>query len=107
MKRRSRTKSDRQGELVESGRQPPIHRLLDGKLVVTSTNVLDEGMAGDDDSGAVVLLESAYETKSCFQATMVGLKLIVGKAVGAVPGRWRQLLDHQRIRRCPVGHHLS
>jgi hypothetical protein len=36
---------------------PPVHRLLDGKLVVTSTDVLDEGMAGDDNPGAVVLLE--------------------------------------------------
>ena len=67
MKRRPRTESDRQGELVECGRQPPVHLLLDGKLVVTSTEVLDEGMAGDDDPGAVVLLESAHETKSCFR----------------------------------------
>src|SRR5512132_1752954 len=42
MKRRPRTESDRQGELVERGRQPPVHLLLDGKLVVTSTEVLDE-----------------------------------------------------------------
>jgi hypothetical protein len=58
---------------------------------VTSTDVLDEGMAGDDRPGAVVLLESAHEAKSRFQATVVGLELIVGIAIGAVPGRWQQL----------------
>ena len=55
MKRRPRTESDGQGELVERGRQPPVHLLLDGKLVVTSTEVLDEGMAGDLHMGLVNL----------------------------------------------------
>jgi hypothetical protein len=33
--------------------------------------------------------------------------LAVGIAVGAMPGCWRQVLEHDRIGRGPVGDHLS
>jgi hypothetical protein len=38
---------DRQGELVEGDRQPPVNRLLDCQLVVPAAYVLDEGVSGD------------------------------------------------------------
>jgi hypothetical protein len=39
------------------GRPPPGHRFLDGRLVMTTPQVLYQGMPGDHDLGAVILLE--------------------------------------------------
>ena len=54
--------SDRQGELVEGDCQPPLHRFLDGQLIVAAANVLDEGVSGDHDPGAVLLPEPAHRS---------------------------------------------
>ena len=54
--------SDRQGELVEGDCQPPLHRFLDGQLMVPAANVLDEGVSGDHDPGAVLLPEPAHRS---------------------------------------------
>jgi hypothetical protein len=54
--------SDRQGKLVEGDCQPPLHRLLDCQLVVPAANVLDEGVSGDHDPGAVLLPEPAHRS---------------------------------------------
>jgi hypothetical protein len=54
--------SDRQGELVEGDCQPPLHRFLDCQLVVPAANVLDEGVSGDHDPGAVLLPEPAHRS---------------------------------------------
>jgi hypothetical protein len=37
---------------------------------------------------------------------MVGLDPVVGVPLGAVPRRWEQFLQHQRIGRCSVGDDL-
>jgi hypothetical protein len=58
--------SDRHGQLVERDRQPSVGRLLDRELVVSTTNVLDERMPGDDHPSAAVLLESAQRMQSRF-----------------------------------------
>jgi len=43
--------SDSQGQLVEGGRHPQGHRLVNAELVVAATDVLDERVPGDDDPG--------------------------------------------------------
>jgi hypothetical protein len=47
--RNSSLASDRQGQLVERDRHPPVHRLLDRQLVVPSADILHEGMPDDHD----------------------------------------------------------
>jgi hypothetical protein len=37
--------SHRHGQLIKGDGQPPVHWLLSGQLIVSPTNVLDEGMA--------------------------------------------------------------
>ena len=54
--------SDRQGELVERGGNSKACWLLDRKLVVAAANVLDEGVSGDRDPGAVLLFEPAHRS---------------------------------------------
>jgi hypothetical protein len=56
LKTQPRLGSDGHGQLVERNRHTPIRRLLNGQLVVSAPDVLDERMPGDDDSGATVLL---------------------------------------------------
>jgi hypothetical protein len=55
--------SDRQGEVVERDGQPLADRHLDRQFVVAAAKVLDEGVPGDDDPGAVVLLESSHRSQ--------------------------------------------
>jgi hypothetical protein len=55
--------SDRQGEVVERDGQPLAGRHLGRQLIVASPDVLHERMAGNDDPGATVLLESAHRSQ--------------------------------------------
>ncbi len=54
--------SDRQSQLVERDRHPPGRRFLDRELVVPAAKVLDEGVSGDHDPGAVLLPEPAHRS---------------------------------------------
>jgi hypothetical protein len=63
-----------------------MHRRLDRRLVVPSPDVLDEGLAGDHDPGAAVLLEPTHRAKPRFQPAVVGLDAVVGIPIGPVPG---------------------
>jgi hypothetical protein len=60
-------------------------------------------MPHDDDSGATVLLEPSHRSQPRFQPTMVALDAVVGVAVGTVPGRWQQLIQHRRIQPRLIG----
>jgi hypothetical protein len=61
--------------------------LIEGEYVVAAADVLDEGVAGDHDSGAEVGLEFAHRAQASFQLAVISLKPIVGVPLGAVPGR--------------------
>jgi hypothetical protein len=58
--------SDRQDQFVERDHQPPIRGLLDRQFGVSAPNVLDEGVPGDDHSGAAVLLEPSHLSQRAF-----------------------------------------
>jgi hypothetical protein len=73
---------------------PLVHRLLDREFVVPALQVLYEAMPGDHDPGAAILLEAPHRTKPCLQPTMIAFDSVIGVAVGAMPGRWQQLLQH-------------
>ena len=94
--------SDRQSEFSERDRQPAVHRRLDCQLVMPSPDVLDEGVSGDHDPGAAVLLEPTHRYQPRLQAAVVGFDSVVSVRLGSVPGRWEQFLQHPRIGRCPV-----
>ena len=99
--------SDCNRELVEGERHAPIRRLVGGQLVVASPEILDEAMPGDDHPGTGVLLESSHRSQPRLETAMVGLDPIVGVPLGAVPRRWEQLLQHDRVGRCLVGDDLD
>jgi hypothetical protein len=85
---------------------PLVHRLLDREFVVPALQVLYEAMPGDHDPGAAILLEAPHRTKPCLQPTMIAFDSVIGVAVGAMPGRWQQLLQHDWVGGCLVGDDL-
>jgi hypothetical protein len=84
-----------------------LTRLLDRQLVVPASNVLHEGVSGDHDPGAAVLLEPAHRTQPRLEAAVVALDSVVGVPIGSMPGRRQQLLEHCRVHRRVVGDHLD
>jgi hypothetical protein len=54
--------SDRQGQLLERDGQPPVRWLVNRQFVMAPSEVLDEGMPGDDHPGTAVLLEAAHRS---------------------------------------------
>jgi hypothetical protein len=74
---------------------------------LASSQILDEAMPGDHDPGVAVLLEPAHRMQPRLEAAVVGLDLVVGIPVGAMPDRRQQLLDHRRVHRRVVGDHLD
>ena len=63
-------------------------------------------MPGDHDPGAAILLEAPHRTKPCLQPTVIAFDPVIGVAVGAMPGRWQQLLQHDWVGGCLVGDDL-
>jgi hypothetical protein len=63
LKSRSGLALDGQRQLVEGDRHPPVHRAVDGKLVVSSAEVLNEGVPGDHNPSAAVLFEPPHRTQ--------------------------------------------
>jgi len=98
--------SDRQGQPVERDRHPPAHWLLNREFVVAASDILHEGMPGDDHPGTAVLLASAHRSQPRLQPAVVALDSVVGVLLGAVPRRWQQLLDQHQVGRCSVGDDL-
>jgi hypothetical protein len=74
---------------------------------VPSTNVVDQGVAGDHDPGAAVLLELARRSQPRFEAAVVGLEVVVGVLPGAMPGHRQQFVQHRRVGRRLVGDDLD
>jgi hypothetical protein len=107
LKPSTRSGSDRQGQVVERNGQPLADRHLDRQLVMAAAEVLHEPMAGNDDPGAVVLLESWHRSQPCLQAAVIGFEVVVGVLVGAVPCRWEQVFHDDRVGRSPIGDNLS
>ena len=70
--------SDRRCQLVERDRYPLVRWRVHRQLVVSASNVRDEGMPHDDGPGAMVLLEPSHRSQPRFQPTMVALDAVVG-----------------------------
>jgi hypothetical protein len=85
---------DGQGWLVEWDWHPPVYWAVDGKLVMSSAEVLHEGVLGDHNPSAAVLLEPAHRTQPRLETAVVGLDVVGGIPIGAVPGHRQRLLEH-------------
>src|SRR6266487_5582827 len=80
---------------------PPVRRLFDRQLVVSAPKVLHKGMPTHDDSGTAVLLEPTHRSQPRLRPAVVGLDTVVGVLLGPVPRCRHQLLQRDRVGRCP------
>jgi hypothetical protein len=64
-------------------------------------------MPGDDHPGTAVLLEAAHRSQPRRQPAVVALDAVVGVAVGTMPRRRQQLLQHGRVHRRLIGGDLG
>ncbi|WP_243710129.1 hypothetical protein [Micromonospora sp. KC213] len=71
------------------------------------SEVLHEGVAGDDRLGGAVGTESAYRSEPVLELAVVGLDRIVGMPFDVVPRRRDQVLEHPRIERVRVGDNFA
>jgi hypothetical protein len=69
--------SDRCSQLLEHDRHPPACRRPNRQFVVTAADILDQGVPGDDDPGAAVVLEPAHRPQPRFQPAMIGLERLL------------------------------
>ena len=77
------------------------------EIVEASAEVLNEGEGGDDDPGGKVSLQPAHRSKPSLQASVVGLKRVVGMDLGVMEGRRQQLSERARIDSVPIGDDLD
>jgi len=77
------------------------------EIVEAPAEVLNEGVRGDDDPGGTVSLQPAHRSKSGLQASVVGLKRVVGMDLRVMEGRRQQLIERARIESAPIGGDLD
>ena len=99
----SAPRSDRQGQFVERDCHPPARWFSDRQLIVSAPNVLDESMPRNNHPGATVLFEPAHRPQPCLQPTVICFDTVVAIPIGVMPRHRQQVIEHRRIRRCPVG----
>ena len=76
-------------------------------FVVASSEVLDEGVSGDDDACGAISLQSPHRPKSGLEASVVGLEQIVRMDLHAVEGCREQLIKEAGVDPVPVGGDLG
>jgi hypothetical protein len=74
---------------------------------MSASKVLHERMPGNDHPRTAVLFEPAHRDAAAPSAAVVAFDAVVGVLVGPMPRRCQQLIEHRRIRRCPVGGDLD
>lgn len=77
------------------------------EIVEAPAEVLNEGVRGDDDPGGTVSLQPSHRSKSSLQASVVGLKRVVGMHLCVMESRRQQLVEDARIDPVPVGGDLD
>jgi hypothetical protein len=71
------TESDNEGQFSERVGETKGRTHIGSQIVEAPAEVLDEGMAGDDDPCGVVSLQPAHGSKSSLQPSVVGLQRVV------------------------------
>lgn len=80
--------SDGLGQFGEGVGKAGTRRYVGPEVVEPPAEVLDEGVAGDDDPCGAVSLQSAHRSDSGLQATVVGFEGVVRVGLRSVPGGW-------------------
>lgn len=74
---------------------------------MAASQVLYEGMPGDDELRAPVVLQSTHRSEPVLELPVIRLDRIIGVLLDVMPHRRKQLLEHARVDRSSVGDHLA
>ena len=78
------------------------------RVRVTPSQILDQGVARDDDPGGAVLFQASHGSQPGFQPAVVVVEGVVGVLDGVVQRRGQYLVEDAGIgARRLVGHYLS
>jgi hypothetical protein len=89
--------SDRQGQLGKGRCHPSGRWLLDSELVVSTANVLDEGMPGQITLWLRSGLRPRIGPSRAFSRPWSPSTRLFAIPIGAVPGGWHQFPQHRRV----------
>jgi hypothetical protein len=74
---------------------------------VATANVLNEGMPGDNRSGADVGLQTTHRSQPSFQLGMISFDPVIGITLDAMPRLGKHLFEYPQIAGGLVGHHFD
>ncbi|WP_425413164.1 hypothetical protein [Micromonospora matsumotoense] len=94
---RQRYWSDRSGEFGEHGGHPQRGPDVSGAFVVPASEVLHEGMAGDDRLGGAVGTKSAHRSEPVLELAVISLDRTVRVPLDVVPRRRDQAVQHPDV----------
>ena len=80
---------------------------IEGQLVVSAAQVLDERMSSADHSCGAQPFETTHGSKPGLQPAVIGFDRIVCILLGDVAGGGQQLIEYAWICCSPVGGHLG
>src|SRR6266511_2043100 len=95
--------SDNEGQFSERVGEARDGRYVGPEIVEAPAEVLDEGVAGDDDRCGVVSLQPAHGSKSSLEASVVSLQRVVRVGLRVVEGPGQQLIEDAKVDPVPVG----
>jgi hypothetical protein len=86
--------SDGSSESSERGGESGGRRSVECDVVVAASQILHEGVPGDDHLGCPIGLEFTHRPQSAHELTVIGFDPIVRVLLDVVPGRGQQLVEH-------------
>jgi hypothetical protein len=95
--------SNDQSKLSERVSEARSRRNVGPDIVEAPAEVLDEGVAGDDNAGGAVRLKPSHRSKASLEAPMVGLQEVVRVGLCVVEGSRQQLVEDPGVDPVPVG----
>jgi hypothetical protein len=87
--------------------RPAVPGGADSEFVVAASQILHEGMAGDDYLGCPIGLQSTHRSKSVLELTVIGFDGIVLVLLEVVPGRGQQRVERGGVDRRGVGDDIA
>jgi len=99
--------SDHQGQFGERVGKSSGRRSVGAEIVEPPAEVLNEGMACDDDPRGSVSLQPSHGAKSSLQAPVVGLDGVVRMDLRAMEGGRHQLVEDSGVDAVAVGRDLD
>lgn len=100
-------RSGRLGEFGERCGDPRGGRYVEPRFVVAASEVVHEGMPGDNDGRCSVGAQAAHRPRPVCELAVVGFDPVVGVPLDVVARGWDQLVEHARVKDSGVGDDLA